>query len=417
MDYRPQKITMALLRKVANARPPDAPREIRDRARGIVLRHQPSGYMALYAQLGRGRRERICNARDVLDDYHPLTLSSVFERAKALHGEAAIGRDFAGERRAHRVVPTLSEYLDSTYEAWVRKNRRSGAATVQRIRACFEERFGRRKLTEITPALLEGWRAARKVKPETINRDIGALRSALARAVKLEVIAANPLEAVEPAETDPNKRVVRALTAVEKVKVLEALEARDNTKRAGRARANEWRLARGYAPLPPIGRFSDALTPAVIVSLETGVRRGELFGMEWGRSVDFEGKTIRVRGKTYETRDIPLNRVALETLRAWWMQQGQPKDGYVFTIEGERLKNLRKSYHGVLADAGIQRINSRGERVNWHSLRHTFGSLLGAAGIDPTTLMRLMGHANLKTTQRYLHTDERRMREAVDRLA
>jgi site-specific recombinase XerD len=89
----------------------------------------------------------------------------------------------------------------------------------------------------------------------------------------------------------------------------------------------------------------------------------------------------------------------------------------VFTLHGEPVASLKKSYHGILAAAGINRVNRKGERVNWHSLRHTFGSLLGAAGVDATTLMKLMGHANLETTQRYLHTDEERMRAAVEQLA
>jgi site-specific recombinase XerD len=42
--------------------------------------------------------------------------------------------------------------------------------------------------------------------------------------------------------------------------------------------------------------------------------------------------------------------------------------------------------------------------------------LLGAALVDPTTLQKLMGHANLATTQRYLHSDEERKRDAVERL-
>src|SRR5690606_38684478 len=151
---------------------------------------------------------------------------------------------------ADRAVPTLSEYLKDTYEPWAKRKRRSGAATVKRIRTCFEKRFGNRKLTEITPARLEKGREGRDGKAETINRDIGALRSALARAVKLEVIDHNPLQGVEAAEVDRNKRVVRALTADEKHKLLEALEARDDRKRQERASYNQWLLARGRDPLP-----------------------------------------------------------------------------------------------------------------------------------------------------------------------
>ena len=192
MIYAPQKITKAVLRRLAKAEPPDKPREIRDRSRGIVLRHQPSGYMAIYAQLGRGKRERLCNARDILDDHNPLTLSAVFEQSKVLHGEAATGRDFSGERKAQRAVPTLAQYLNDTYSPWVLVERRSGEATIARLRACFEAKFGKKKLTEITPAGVGTWSAKRResgVSPETINRDIAALRAALGKAVKLEIIA------------------------------------------------------------------------------------------------------------------------------------------------------------------------------------------------------------------------------------
>jgi integrase len=257
------------------------------------------------------------------------------------------------------------------------------------------------------------------VSGETINRDLVALRAALSRAVKLEIISVNPLRGIERAEVDRHKRVVRALTAAEKKKLLAALTARDTKKRAARTSGNEWRRQRSRELLPTIGLYADVLSPAVIVSLETGLRRGELLALEWP-AVALKEKTLRVQGattKSYETREIPLNSAAVECLRYWWLQRGQPKTGLVFTLDGDAIANLKKSYHAVLKAAGIQRANANGERVNWHSLRHTFGSLLGAANVDSATLMKLMGHANLATTQRYLHTDDARKRAAVALLA
>ena len=251
-----------------------------------------------------------------------------------------------------------------------------------------------------------------------VNRDIAALRAALGRAAILfrkKFPFENPLADVEMLPVDQHRRPVRALTAEEKGDLVAALAARDDDKRAGRHRGNQWRAKRGVAEMPSIGKFADALTPAVMVSLETGLRRGELFALQWP-SVDFKDKTLRVEGETaksYETREIPLNKVALSTLRDWWLQLGQPKSGYVFSQDDVPIQDLKKSYHGVLADAVIERRNAKGESVNWHSLRHTFGTLLGAANVDGTTLMNLMGHAKLSTTQRYLHTDEKRKRNAV----
>lgn len=418
ITYRPQPIRLALIRALSKARPPSKPREIRDKAGHLILRHQPSGYLGLYVELGRGKRERLCNASSVIDSNSKLTLKQVKTEAERKRAQHADGRSFSAERRAERGTPTLTVYLDDTYGPWVVQNRRSGTNTLERIKSCFKDHFGKYKLTEITLAKIETWRTARQrngIKAETINRDIAALRAALSRAVKLGIIKENPIADVEMSEVDRHRRVVRALSANEKAKLLEALKERDEQKRQERASANKWRQDRRYESLPTIGQYSDVLTPAVIVSLETGLRRGELFGTEWP-SVDFDNKTLRVEGataKTFETREIPLNDFAYKTLRDWWLQCGQPGRGYVFTLDGGRIGNLKKSFGAALEAAGIEYINARGERVTWHSLRHTFGTLLGAANVDSTTLKHLMGHANLATTQRYLHTDEERKREAV----
>ncbi len=443
-NYRPQPIRIELIRALAKAAPPDTSKEIRDtQTPGLILRHEKSGSLLFYVQLGRGKRTRPwdkrCDARQVIDPQSPLTLSAVKDEALRLLGRKIAGEDVVAQRRAKRAVPTLREYLDDTYGPWVKQNRRSGEQTLARIEACFGEQFGAVQISELTPAALEPWRARRKegkptraqakrtngkqrkartVREETINRDISALRAALARAVKLKIIDENPLEGVETEETDRHRRVVRGLTADERSSLLAALRARDDEKREGRARANKWREERGYDLMPPIGTFADVLTPAVIVSLETGLRRSELFALEWPY-VDLEHRELRVVGataKTYETRDVPLSSLAHKTLRDWWLQCGQPKAGYVFSADGGRLGSLKKSYHAVLDKAGIERVNAKGERVNWHSLRHTFGSMLAAAGVDPKTIMELMGHANLATTQRYLHTDKKRKRAAVEQL-
>jgi integrase len=350
-----------------------------------------------------------------------LTLGAVKKRADILRGDSAGGRDFKGERAEAAAVPTLADYLksDGAYAAWLQIHHSSGKATLGRLQTRFPELM-RKRLDDITPATLEPWKARRvkDVTRETINRDIAALRAALGRAVKLGILKVNPLAGVDLMKVDRNAQKRRALTAEEKKRLLAALIERDDTKRAERVSSNQWRAERGYALKPTIGKYADVLTPAVIVSLETGLRSGELFALQW-RSVDRKEKTLRVEGKhakSYQTRTQPLNKTALRTLRDWWLQQGQPKAGYVFSVNDKQIKSLKNSYYSVLRDAGIDRHNEKGERVVWHSLRHTFGTLLGAANVDPTTLMKLMGHANLSTTQRYLHTDAGRKAEAVKAL-
>jgi integrase len=57
---------------------------------------------------------------------------------------------------------------------------------------------------------------------------------------------------------------------------------------------------------------------------------------------------------------------------------------------------LRRRYRRAQAAAGLR-------PLRWHDLRHTYGSLLAAAGVDLVTIQAAMGHSALATTGRYLH--------------
>jgi integrase len=63
------------------------------------------------------------------------------------------------------------------------------------------------------------------------------------------------------------------------------------------------------------------------------------------------------------------------------------------TLDGSAL---RRRYKRAQAAAGLR-------PLRWHDLRHTYGSLLAASGVDLVTIQAVMGHSALATTGRYLH--------------
>ena len=393
-----------------------APREIFDRAERLILRHEKSGTLTLFAHLGRGKRKKICDARAVLDPNTNVTIAAAKRKGAQLRGQAVNGRDFSAELQASRAVPTFADYLRDTHGPWLlATRRRTGQATLDRLTACFDEEFGKDKLDAIDNERLERWSIARQrdgVTVRTVLRDIDDLRKALKRAVEpLKLLDANPIDGFERPKYDKAKRVLRALTADEEQALREALAARDEKAAVDRASGNAWRRERKRDELPSLaGRYCDVLTPAVLTSIETGVRRGELFALTW-TDVDLAGKTLHVEGegtKSYQTRGVELNGPAVAVLRKLWMQLGQPKNGPVFG----GTANLKKSFGAVLKAAGIK--STRAGKITWHSLRHTFGSRLGAAGVDAVTLRDLMGHKDISTTNIYLHSDAKRRRAAVD---
>ena len=160
----------------------------------------------------------------------------------------------------------------------------------------------------------------------------------------------------------------------------------------------------------------------VRVAAYAGLRRGELVALRW-RDVDFVGQKLIVRRalsgetevrstKSRVAREVPLPAqaaAALQRLR----HRGEfiGLDDYVFANRfGRRLdpSALRRRYERARDAAGL-------EPLRFDDLRHTYGSLLVAGGIDLPSVKAAMGHARISTTERYLHA--RRAGELADRFA
>ena len=79
---------------------------------------------------------------------------------------------------------------------------------------------------------------------------------------------------------------------------------------------------------------------------------------------------------------------------------------FVSPKTGGRLTDVKRAFRKACSTVGII-------GLVWHDLRATFGTRLGEAGFDAFTIAALLGHINVRTTQRYVRTTERNKREAV----
>ena len=146
------------------------------------------------------------------------------------------------------------------------------------------------------------------------------------------------------------------------------------------------------------------------VAAYAGLRRGELVVFRW-RDVDFAGRKLIVRRalsgeievrstKSRRARQVPLPDQAANALERL-KQRGDfaRPDDYVFASRlGRRLdpSALRRRFERARDAAGL-------EPLRFHDLRHTYGSLLVAGGIDLPSVKAAMGHSHITTTERYLH--------------
>jgi integrase len=157
--------------------------------------------------------------------------------------------------------------------------------------------------------------------------------------------------------------------------------------------------------LPALTFFGDHLTPAVLLSINTGIRRGELLKLRWS-SIDFERQLLTIEApnaKSRQTRHVPLNDEASNLLRNWRDQAGEK--ARVFDV----ATNFKTAWRALLKRAGIT-------GFRWHDMRHHFAPRLVQRGVPLNTVRDLLGHSTAQMSLRYAHLASDQRREAVAKL-
>ena len=143
----------------------------------------------------------------------------------------------------------------------------------------------------------------------------------------------------------------------------------------------------------------------------TGMRREELVQLKVS-DIDSARMLIHIRkGKEKKDRDVMLSPKLLEELREYWRGMNPKPKTYLFPGGGRAHAtdvpmSAKSVFHAVkhaAKRAGLQK------RVNPHTMRHCFATHLLESGADLRTIQLLLGHADLKTTSRYLHLSERHL--------
>lgn len=396
----PEKITA---KTVKSAEKREKPYEIRGQ-HGLILRVQPTGKKTFYVEYGRGKRLRI-------GDANLITVERAVYRAREVLNEA---HDFETPLKRDLKKATLSGFIDQVYAPWLRSNRRRPDATLADLKRNFGTLYDKR-MTDLRAANFDDYVSGSLKKDRsvaTIRRSLNNLQRVVRLAIDRGYLRDNPFKGWEKPKTEEGG-APRFLSDDEERALRGALIERDDQARRERVTANDWRRERRHKLLPEYGEkeFPDHLTPMVLVSLNTGVRYGELTGLEWP-AVDLKARVLTITGKTSKgakTRHIPLNAEALDVLTRW-KAQGTGK-GLVFTnADGERIGSVKTAWSKALTDAEIT-------DFRWHDLRHTFASKLVQRGVSLAVVRDLLGHGDFKLTLRYAHLADEQKTDAVARLA
>jgi integrase len=111
--------------------------------------------------------------------------------------------------------------------------------------------------------------------------------------------------------------------------------------------------------------------------------------------LDLSGEDHFQNAKSGNTRHLPLNTQAFNTLKQW--QQETDGIGFVFKDKNNApVKDFPSVWGALLDEAQIT-------NFRFHDLRHHFASKLVMASVDLNTVRELLGHSDLKMTLRYAH--------------
>lgn len=333
----------------------------------LFVRVHPSAKRTFYLNIDRRHRR-------ALGAFGTITVAQARELAATLLAEAQMARVSPAHRAAQqeRNAPTLRDFIAADYAPWVRAHRKDAEGTLTRLRILFEKSLYDLRLNAITPREVERWRSARltQVGAATANRDTTALRAVLSKAVEWKAIAAHPMREVKQLKLDSEEEP-RWLTPEERAA-----------------------LRRAMCELAVSGRNMDVLAMTLLI-WNTGLRRGEAISLT-PDAINRRDRELTVRGslsKTGKTRVIPLNDEAAAAIDLLDLPYAHPAP----TMWTALKRTMRRA--GL--DCGV------------HSLRHDFARRLIDARVPLPDVQKLLGHANINMTQRYVTAGKDTLRAAV----
>ncbi len=311
-------------------------------------------------------------------------------QAQAERAQSQI-REAIYERRYDPGKKLFSEFVDETFLPWSRANKRSYREDEQRS-VTLKDFFGEKHLRDIKPMMIENFKRERLATPTkhdredrprprtpaSVNRDLACLSKILSMAFDNELIDSNPMRRVRMLKETSSRE--RFITAEEEKRLFAQLTGR-----------------------------RDHIRSVVTIALNTGMRRGEILGLQW-EHVNFLARTIFIaRSKTGRTRTIPMNNLVFKELMMLKQDAG-PKE-FVFSNSrtGVNIASVKTGWRSACDDAGL--VNLR-----FHDTRHTFATRLRANGVHEWDIRDLLGHASVRMTSVYTHQTPANLCQAVNTL-
>ncbi|MFA7663102.1 MAG: tyrosine-type recombinase/integrase [Patescibacteria group bacterium] len=312
---------------------------------------------------------------------HTLAGAKAYEAS--LRGKLALGQPLADMPKESI---NFSLFADKWFNTYVITNNKPSEQLNKRtaIKNHLKPFFGKMDIDKITSLNIEEFKAKKQAEGKcnkSINNYLGMLGKCLNCAEEWDLIDKAPR--IKPLKVPPQK--FRFFTEEKYNQILE--EAK---------------------------KIDEEFYEMILFTLRTGVRVGELKALKW-EDIDFKNKNVPIKRsivngiigspKSNKIRTIPLAQDILEVLKA---KKQTPNYSELFNPQKSRF-SLNRALNRICKklNFGVS---------SWHDLRHTFASKLSNNGVPLQVIQALLGHSDLKMTQRYAHLEPLTLSDAIKTL-
>lgn len=208
------------------------------------------------------------------------------------------------------------------------------------------------------------------VSRETVRKELGILKHILRIAVKLQLLLRNPFEDLESKDWPAR--------------------GEDRTRHLP---PEEWNRLLFFLP--------EDKRAAAIILVNTGLRRGELFSLQW-TDLDFRHKIGYLKTtKSRKPRWFILTAQVIETLKTVPRVKNNPKIFCLYSANALTIAIQRAAVKAGLIDFRL------------HDLRHTFATSIRQRGAGLDVVQDLLGHADPRQTRRYAHLGDDQLEKSA----
>ena len=306
--------------------------------------------------------------RDKQKKRHRETITGSLTFAKELLAKrrAEIAEDkFFPDRQKQKLT-----FVEAADKYWaLHLSKKKSAPKMKYTLEYLKKEFGNVTLASITTEKIQEFYNKRRSKtsPSTANRHLTLLNAIINKMIRLKIYKGeNPCIGVVKERENPARE--QYLESDEIAKLVSCTRKRSKT--------------------------------LILFAVYTGMRRGEILRVDW-KDINFSTNIINIdESKSGRKREVPIN----TDLRRVLQSLNPQKSGKVFPLSE---KQVEYDFKHALKESSIK-------KIRFHDLRHTFASLYMMRGGLITDLQRILGHSDLKMTQRYAHFSPSYLRKSIE---